>query len=906
MNSKKYIVDTILENDEIEIEDIIMETELDDNTIDNSTDSETDIIVGIDLGTSNSCISIWRNNNLEIIPDENGNRTIPSVVSYTNLSKYVGKEAKNQLDINPENTFYEIKRLIGRKFSDISVQKDLPFLSYEVMGTDNDNVIVKTDLERRKPKHTPEEISAQVLMKLKHMAEIYLKCPIKKAVITVPAYFNDGQRQATKDAAIIAGLEPVRIINEPTAAALAYGFQNQSIFKDGSDMNIIVYDIGGGTTDVSLLNIYDGVFEVRASAGNSHLGGADFDSSLITYCKKYFKKKNSIKTLDNISVLSLQKLRKQCENAKKWLTTNDRATIVVQNFYNEKDLFVPITREKFDLICRDLYILCMKSIRDVMEVTDTKVEDIDEIILVGGATRMPTIQKNLRNYFRGKNPNCNVNPDEVVSAGAAIKAYILSNGKDPFSENVVLLDVLPLSLGVETIGGVMNTIIPRNTTIPTRKRRKYTTDSDNETSVTVKIYEGERTLTKNNFYVGQFDLSGLEPEPRGIAEIEVEFSVDVNGIIKVQAKDLKNDQNKSAITVTGNKGRLSQEEINDLLLEAQNMELKDKAERNKKQMYYEIENLCSIIKTNLTKESFNLKKEDKEIISVDIDKIIEWLKEKTYDMRDKNEYDRILKMMKKRYSTLMLKTLDNNSKFKGIGNGNIEATNVFDDSDDELDEKIFEKIEDDELGLCDNTEEEEKKRIKTKRKYLLDLCHSVYDVVSSDRLKVSEEDLSDLKNLINDILLWIHVKEKIKEAEYDEKAEVLNEACDNVVSSYDKIFEENSLKQYEENTKDDLEQLCIALKTSISNNIISCEDDDKLGKLNTLVDENLEYLIDIEVNKIDITKEMIKERIDTINSVCDDIYSSITNIDIKEELNINEFVESNENGTNIFDLIQKN
>lgn len=468
LNNTNNLEETDIQNDELCIIDQYFNSEKENIE---EPKSEDEIIVGIDLGTTNSCIGIWRKKNLEIIPDKFGNRTIPSVVAFTSKSKYVGREAKKQIDVNPENTFYEVKRLIGRKYDDDTVVNDMQFLTYTVDKNEQDNVILKTNLKNRKNSYNPEELSAILLLELKYMAEEYLKRPITKAVISVPAYFNDSQRQATKDAALIAGLECVRIINEPTAAALAYGLEKASVCKD-KDINVIVYDLGGGTLDVSLLNISNGIFQVLGSSGNTHLGGADFDNRLITFCMTEFKKKHNYQNLENLSSISFQKLKQACEEAKKRLSETTKTTIAVKEFYDGKNLFLTITRELFEKLCRDLFILCLKSLDDVLKSCEMDKTSIDEIILVGGCSRIPAIRNNLKLYFGGKiEPNSSVNPDEVVAAGAAIQGYILSHDTDPFSENVVLLDIIPLSLGVETIGGVMNQIIPRNSVIPIKRRK---------------------------------------------------------------------------------------------------------------------------------------------------------------------------------------------------------------------------------------------------------------------------------------------------------------------------------------------------------------------------------------------------------------------------------------------------
>lgn len=873
-----------IEQNEIETE---IDTEIDTNTeleltlngnndkdkmeIGNDNENEIEIIPGIDLGTTNSCIAIWRNNNLEVIPDKFGNRTIPSVVSFTSKSRYIGREAKKQIELNPENSFYEVKRLIGRKYDDETVINDKQFMTYNIGRDDENNVIITSNLSNRKSDYTPEEISSLILTELKHMAEDYLQKPIKKVVITVPAYFNDSQRQATKDAATICGLECVRIINEPTAAALAYGLEKASIHKD-KDMNIIVYDLGGGTLDVSLLNISNGVFQVLGSSGNTHLGGADFDNRLISFCMNEFKKKNCFENLDDVSSISFQKLKQSCEEAKKRLSETSKTSIIVKDFYKDKNLSITITKELFEKICGDLLILCLKSVDDVLKSCELEKGDIDEIILVGGGTRMPAVRNNLKLFFDGKEPNCSINPDEVVSAGAAIQGYILSNDSDPFSENVVLLDIIPLSLGVETIGGVMNVLIPRNSIIPIKRKRKYTTDSDYETSVKIKIFEGERKMTKDNFFVGEFELIGIEPAPRGISQIEITFNVDVNGIINVSALDLKNNDNHKTININSNKGRLNPEKIKELIREAEKAEIADKLEKEKKQLYYQIDDLCSNIKININNEDFKLNEADKQVIMEEINQIYNWLKETSYENRNKKEYLVILDKLKKKYGTLMLKVTNENDNVKGmVNNPNNESTTVYENEQDE--NNIYEEIEDNELGLT-NVDEEVKKEIKRLREILVNICYSVFDIISNNSLKIEESNITELKEYIDDILLWVHVKEKITVSEYKQKIDEVNNLCNDIVDNHNELFgqtENNGSK------KNELEQLCYALMSAIVSNVLALHEDN-IQKLKSTVSDTLNWLIEIEIENKNITEQDYELKINELNNLCTELYNSMINI----------------------------
>jgi molecular chaperone DnaK (HSP70) len=867
-------------------------TDVSDEDLQSDNDENTDepeIIVGIDLGTTNSCVSIWRNNNLEIIPDSFGYRTIPSIVAFTNKSKYVGREAKNQTDINPENTYYEVKRLIGRKFNDDSVTNDIPFLTYGVAEGDDGSVVLTSSLTSRKKKITPEEISAHILMELKYMAEDYLKKPVEKAVITVPAYFNDSQRQATKDAATIAGLDCVRIINEPTAAALSYGLQRLTKNKE-EDINIIVYDLGGGTLDVSLLNISDGLFEVLGSTGNTHLGGADFDNRLVTYCKNEFKKKNKIKQLKDLSLLSLQKLKKACENAKKMLSETWKTTIAVKEFYNGINLIVQITKKEFELLCRDLFILCIKPLEDIMTSSGLERGDIDDIILVGGGTRMPAIRENIKLYFSGKEPNCTVNPDEVVSAGAAIQGYILSHKKDPFAETVVLLDVIPLSLGVETIGGVMTTLIPRNSVIPIKRTKKFTTDRDYEDSVKIEVYEGERTMTKDNFLVGEFILNGLEKAPRGIAEIDVTFSIDINGIISVTAEDKKNNDNKKTITITGNKGRLKPEEIKNLVNQARELEKRDKIEREKRQLFYQIEDMCSNVKININNDEFKLKEKDRELVLSEIAKIYEWLEAKPYLERTTKEYSKLLKRLTKKYGTLILRISHDNDNVKAKDESGSSGTTIYgNDADDAEAKEIYEKLENEELGIDSTIDQQEKEEIKQTRDNLIELCHSIFEVINSDTMNISDKDIKDLRDYIDDVLLWTHVVEKIPKSEYRQKIDEINKTCDEIFKKYENnIFHENAINDQIKTKRNELEQLCFAIKSSIASNLFSIKED-AIVNLDTMINVVFDWLISIDVQqrKAELSGEEFKideseyqSRIDAINDLCNNLYNSMIGVNI--------------------------
>ncbi len=875
--------------------------DINDDVIDNVNDEieikdENDTIIGIDLGTTNTCVSIWRNNNLEIIPDDYGNKTIPSFVAFTNKSRYIGNDAKNQKDLNPKNVFYEVKRLIGKKYDDVTVSQDKEYFTYDISCSDQNNINLILDSGK---KFTPEEISSIILQKVKNMASHYLKKNIYKAVITVPAYFNDSQRQATKDAATIAGLECVRIINEPTAAALAYGLLNKSLTKSSdTPINVLVYDLGGGTLDVSILTITGGIFEVLSSVGNTHLGGADFDNRLMGYCILQFKKKYNIDKLDDINVLSMQKLRRTCENAKILLSTCNNATIAVKNFYLEYDLIINLSRDKYVNICKDLLILCLKPIEDALNSASMNRNNIDEIILVGGMTRMPIIRENIKNFFNGKNPNCTINPDEVVSAGAAIQAHILSNTNDPFSENVTLLDIIPLSLGIETIGGIMNVLIPRNSVIPISKKKIYTTDTDYCDSVLIKIFEGERKMTKDNFLVGEFELGDIELCPRGIPQIEVKFNVDINGIITVTAIN-KDKQNTKSITITGNKGRLKPDEINKLVEEAKIYDLKDKIEKQKKQLYYEIEDLSSNITINIKNDNYKLTNTDKKMINEDINKVIVWLKEKNYYDRDIKEFKNIIEKIKQRYGTLILKAniSDDNVIGNTVGNEKNNSTTVFGNDDDEDDSKnIFEQIENDEMGI-NKLSDNEKTEIKQLRNNLMELCNNINDIISSDSLNFKKEHIKELRDFIDDVLLWIHVNQNQTKTDYKLKIDEINNACNKLLEEYknsDNIFEPNEITKNIKTKRDELEQLCLTIKSSIDCNIFSL-DEKCINELNDQVVETLNWIIDN--THIEHSEDVFVTKLNKINELCDKLYHSMIGISIN---NTNSVIDSEIENSNIF------
>jgi heat shock protein 1/8 len=728
------------------------------------------IIFGIDLGTTNSSIAIYTNGQPVIIAE------IPSYVAFTNSTKYVGIDAKNQKDINSENVFYETKRLVGRKYSEEKLQNEKIMLSYNIQGNSNDNILLVCTA--RNKFYSPEEILALILINLKQQALEWIgkKSEQFDAVITIPAYFSDVQRSAIMDSAKIAEINCLRIINEPTAAILAFGYLTKQI--NYTDSNIIVYDFGGGTLDISIVEISQGVYTVLGSAGNSFLGGANFDMCLMHYCIELFKRSIKI-DISTILSTSIQKLRTSCEEAKKKLSLSLTAVIDVDNFYENFNLSVTITRKEFEEICKDILDVCIKPIDNLLEECSIGINEITDIILIGGMTRMPAIRELIKNKY--KNPNCSINPESAVAIGAAIQGHILSRKPDQYTDTIVLLDITSLSLGIETSGGIMDILIKRGTILPHKVTRPYTTDTDNMTRILIKIYEGERTYVKDNIFIGEFELT-IPPAPRMVPEINVAFEISIDGIITIVAElsDETVSNAKSELIVTTNKNKFTENEINRLINEAKECEFDDELKKAIYKLRYQIYNMCDVIIKNVSESS-----ESGQAVKKDIDNMI-------INLNNENNIDNLKNILENigyKYGNIAIKQVQNESIIEACvvpDNITVSCTTLYDENDS--------------------------------KNILITQCHNIYEKLNG------KTGCTDILNLINDILIWVNITNNPSKLEIETH-------LNNLLEMYASI----DLSLQVQTKFNELETLCYSIKLIGEENTID-------GELDNLVDEALEYI----------------------------------------------------------------
>ena len=750
-----------------------------ENLINEVTDlTNSNLCIGIDFGTTNSCLTLWYKNKPIIISDYDNSQIIPTVIEISSNKKIIGKEAylrknifeKTNTQTNSKNTFliYEIKKLLGKKYSDLSPTL-LEILAYNIVCDDSDNIQIYDSNNEKY--YYPEEIATHLFMSFKTRAEMFLSSKfnenitIENAVISVPAYFNKNQREIVKNCAINAGFNVMRLINEPTAAALCYGLGKSA---NNSDKNILVYDFGGGTLDVSCLYISDGLYEVLGSCGNNNLGGSDFDKKIMEFAINSFINEYKINKdyfIERIDENNLQKLKFLAEQTKIALTDNLHTKIKINDFFENKNLLVSVSREKFNEITEDLIRMAIKPLNDILQICELEKEKIHEIIMVGGMTRIPIIRYSVERFFN-KDVNCSIDPDTVVSIGAAIQGYMLTN-KTNIDDKLLLVDRTPLSIGLETSGGIMDILIPRGTIMPVKKIKKYTTDTDNTEWIPIKIYEGERKLTKDNYLIGDFILSGIEKEKRGIPEFQITFEIDSDGIIKIKAEDLKNPLNKKVIQVSGNKQNLSQEELQKIIENAKMMDQIDRIDKMKKESYLSLVDSSKRILENINSSEVKLDEKIKSNISSNVNEILDWLIKQEYSEITQEKYKELLHDYKMNYSIYLIQ---NNNPIINLESVNEEDTKGIEIYDDETNNKkytdqikYFRSIVD-EYDLIN-------KQLKTYS--LMETENDEKNKIKKDLLEKLNLLFTNLYDYANDILIKIFVDASLND-------DIINEYCMNM------------------------------------------------------------------------------------------------------------------------------